>query len=104
MLDILQIVLSLGSLVCFVLVVVKMFQNNQTNLGIVSLVLLLCCGIGGLVAFVFGWVKSKEWNILPVMLAWTLLTVVSLVLTVIQLPAKMAEIEKMQQQQKQFGK
>ncbi len=61
---------GLISLVCFILVVVKMFQNGQTGVGIASIVLLLCC-IGGLVAFVFGWMKANEWGIKNVMLAWT---------------------------------
>jgi hypothetical protein len=64
-------IFGLVGLVCFVLVVVKMFQNNQTGLGIASIVLLPCCGIGYLLALVMGWVKSGEWNIGNVMLIWT---------------------------------
>ena len=64
-------IIGLVGLVCFVLVVVKMFQNNQTGLGIACIVGLCVCGIGGLVAFIMGWVKSGEWNLKTVMLVWT---------------------------------
>ena len=67
----LALVSGIGSLVCFVLVVVKMFQHNQTALGIACIVLLFCCGIGGLIAFIYGWVKSAEWGITTLMTIWT---------------------------------
>lgn len=68
---------GLASLVCYILVVVQMFKRGQTGIGIASLVLLLACGIGGLVAFVYGWIKAKEWDIQNVMLIWTGCIVVS---------------------------
>jgi hypothetical protein len=71
LLSLLQIAVGIGSLVCFIMVIVKMFQNNATTIGIVSLVLLLVCGIGALVAFIYGWMRAAEWNITNVMLAWT---------------------------------
>ena len=69
---------SIGSLVCFVLVVVKMFQHNQTTLGVVCIVGVFCC-IGGLIAFVFGWMKSKEWNITNIMIIWTICFIISII-------------------------
>ena len=44
------LITGIVSLVCYILVIVKMFQHGQTVLGIVCLVLLLCCGLGGLIA------------------------------------------------------
>jgi hypothetical protein len=67
----LALLFSIGSLVCFILVLVKMFQNDQVGLGIACIVLIFVCGIGGLVAFIYGWVKAAEWNIQNIMLAWT---------------------------------
>ena len=67
-------VLGLASFVCFILVVVKMFQNDQTGLGIVTLITSLC-GIGTLIAFIYGWIKSSEWNIKTLMLVWTVVTI-----------------------------
>src|SRR5690242_10501235 len=52
---------GLGALVCFILVVVQMFQRGQTGLGVACIVLLFCCGIGNLVAFVYGWMRHREW-------------------------------------------
>jgi len=62
---------GLVGFVCFVLVVVKMFQHDQTGLGITCIVLSLCSGIGGLVAFVVGWMNASQWGIKGVMTAWT---------------------------------
>jgi hypothetical protein len=42
----LQVLVGLASLVCFILVLIKMFQNGQTTLGVVCIVLVLCVGIG----------------------------------------------------------
>jgi hypothetical protein len=67
---------NVGSIVCFVLVLVQMFQHNQTTLGIFCIV---CCPIGGLTAFVFGWINNKEWDILRVMIIWTVCVIVSLI-------------------------
>jgi len=64
-------VCGIGSLVCFIMVLVKMFQNDQSTLGIVCIVLALCTGIGALIAFVVGWMNARAWNIQQVMLAWT---------------------------------
>ena len=61
-------VASLGWLICFILILVKMFQNGQTILAIVCLV---CCGFGGLIAFIFGWMKSGEWGTKNIMIIWT---------------------------------
>jgi hypothetical protein len=48
-----------------------MFQHGQTGLGIACIVLLFCCGIGGLVAFIYGWVRAREWGITNLMTIWT---------------------------------
>jgi hypothetical protein len=97
--QVLNWVASLASLVCFILVVVKMFQKNQTTLGIVSLVLVLCCGIGGLIAFVYGWIKSGEWQIMPIMLVWTGAIIVGILAGIMD-PTTTEMIQK----QMQFGK
>src|SRR5207245_758609 len=70
--------LNLASLVCFILVLIQMFQRGQTGLGIACIVL-ICCGIGGLVAFIYGWMKSNEWGIKNLMLAWAGLIVLAII-------------------------
>lgn len=63
--------LLLAALVCSIMVCVKMFQNNQTGLGVASLVLMFCTGIGYFITLIFGWMKSSEWNIKGLMTAYT---------------------------------
>jgi hypothetical protein len=77
---VLCIALSAASLVCFILVLVKIFQAGQTGLGVVCIILTLCTGIGPLIAFIYGWIKSTEWNLKNVMIVWTLIWVLSLVI------------------------
>jgi hypothetical protein len=75
----LSAIAGLGSLVCYVLVLVKMFQHGQTGLGIACLVLTLCCGIGGLIVFIYGWVRAKEWGLQNIMIVWTACVVLGFV-------------------------
>ncbi|MEA1950685.1 MAG: hypothetical protein U9N87_04830 [Planctomycetota bacterium] len=70
LLNLLGFCLGIGSLVCFILVLVKMFQNDQTVMGIVCIVTFFCC-IGGLIAFVVGWMNSSTWRIEQIMMIWT---------------------------------
>jgi hypothetical protein len=55
-----------------------MFQHGQTGLGIACIVLLFCCGIGALIAFIVGWMNARAWNITNVMIAWTVCWVINL--------------------------
>jgi hypothetical protein len=71
LIGLLQAIVGLGSVVCFILVLIQMFQRGQTGLGITCIVLVFCVGIGALIAFVYGWMKATEWNIKNIMLAWT---------------------------------
>ncbi len=70
LISLLAVACGIGSLVCFVIVIIKMFQHGDTAPAIASLVLLLC-GIGGLVAFVFGWMKAGVYGIQNIMMIWT---------------------------------
>jgi len=66
-------VAAIGSLICFILVIVHLFKTEQTGLGIACIVLVFC-GIGGLVAFVKGWMDGLG----TVMWVWTACIVVGL--------------------------
>jgi hypothetical protein len=79
----LQALLGIAGLVCFVLVLIKMFQSGEQTLGIVCIVLVLCFGIGGLIAFIFGWINANKWDIKNVMWIWTGAIIAGLVLSVI---------------------
>lgn len=56
--------LAVVNLVCWIMVLIQIFKHDQIALGIVGII----CGI---VAFVYGWMKSAEWGIKNIMLAWT---------------------------------
>jgi uncharacterized membrane protein len=59
----------LAGTVMFVMVLIKLFQNEGTGKGILGL-------ICGLYTFVWGWMKHKELNITKIMIAWTALYIV----------------------------
>ena len=77
--NVLSTVSFIASVVCFILVVVKMFQHGQTGLGIATIVLVFCFGIGFLVAFIYGWVRAREWNLTNIMLIWTGAIIVNII-------------------------
>jgi hypothetical protein len=70
---------GLGGLICFILVIVQMFQRAKSGLAITCIVLFICCGIGYLIAFIYGWIVNKEWQITPIMLAWSLCWVLAII-------------------------
>jgi len=62
------IIQSLGGIIailCWILVLVKLFQARLTTLGVVSL---LTCGLAG---YVIGWLKVNELRLRTLMLVWT---------------------------------
>ncbi|MFN3150079.1 hypothetical protein [Bremerella sp.] len=75
-------ILGLVSLVCFILVIVKMFQNDDSTLGIICIVTIFC-GIGGLIAFVMGWINAGKYGASQLMLIWTGAIVGSVILNII---------------------
>ena len=98
----LMLLASLVSLVCFIMVLVKMFQRGDTTIGIVSLVLAICSGIGVLIAFVYGWINASRLEIRNVMIVWTIAIVASVLLTgaamgiaMMQMPHEMQEMHRM---------
>ena len=69
---ILAMICNLAMIVCWIMVVVKMFQN----LGVIGLLGLLC----PLWAFIWGWMNSAKVG-KNLMLAWTALWILGMVLT-----------------------
>jgi hypothetical protein len=78
----LQVIVGIAYLVCFILVLIKMFQNGQTGLGIACIVLVFCVGIGALIAFIFGWINAQKWGIKNIMMAWTACWVIGIILNI----------------------
>ena len=74
MLGILGGIAGLGSLICFIIVLIKQFQEGGVLHGIIGLI---TCGIW---TFIWGWINSGRLNIRNIMLVWTLLWLVAIVL------------------------
>ena len=70
------VVVSLTSLICFILVVVKMFRTAGVVQGIIGLI----CGIW---AFIWGWMNAGKLGIKNIMLIWTVLIILSMVLNIV---------------------
>jgi hypothetical protein len=73
-------IVGLGIVICYVLVLIKIFQSGDSTMGIICLVALLCCGIGFLVAFIAGWIKKEQYGTQQIMPIWTVLAVIGLLL------------------------
>jgi len=78
MIEILGYVVGIATFVCFVMIVVKMFQAGNTGLGIVTIITFCLCGIGYFVALIFGWLNASKWNIKTLMAIYTVLFIVDL--------------------------
>jgi len=72
MLAMLGVVLWVGCLICFVIVLIKLFQTQ----GIIHGILGLICG---LYAFIWGWIHATELNLRNIMMIWSLLIILSIV-------------------------
>lgn len=75
MLGILGLILWLGCLICFIMVLIKLFQENGALHGILGL-------ICGLYTFIWGWINANRLNIKNIMIIWTLLIIVSIIVNV----------------------
>lgn len=75
MLSLLAMLMSLGCLICFIIVLVKMFQTAGVLQGILGLICGLWC-------FIWGWMNASKVGIKNVMMIWTLLLVLAIILNV----------------------
>ena len=66
------LICGLVSLVCWIMVLVKIFQSGSIGLGIVGI-------ICPLFAFIYGWMKADEFGIRNVMVAWSVCIAINLV-------------------------
>jgi hypothetical protein len=73
MLSILAMLVALGSLICFIIVLIKLFQNEGALKGILGL-------ICSLYTFIWGWMNSNKLGIKNIMIVWTLLIIVMICL------------------------
>jgi len=61
---ILMVVCGLGSVACWVIVLIKMFKTEEPLHGIIA----IFCGI---YAFIWGWMKASTHDLKKIMLIWT---------------------------------
>ena len=73
--QILNIVVTIGSVICFIIVLVKMFQTAGVLQGILGLICGLWC-------FIWGWMNAGKLGIKNIMLIWTVLILLNIVLGV----------------------
>jgi hypothetical protein len=72
---ILGMLLSLGSIICWIIVLIKMFQTEGALKGILGL-------ICGLYALIWGWMNATKLGIKNIMLIWTLLIILCIIVNV----------------------
>jgi len=76
MLGILAMVAGLVSFVCFIIVLIKQFQNAAVVHGIIGIV---TCGIW---TFIWGWMNATKVGIKNIMIIWTILILLFIVFTI----------------------
>jgi hypothetical protein len=67
---------SVVSIICFIVVLIQMFQHDAPGMGVVCIVLTFCFG---LIAFIYGWVRASEWRIGTLMTVWTVTIAINIV-------------------------
>ena len=70
---ILSVLFGLGSLVCWIMVLIKMFPAEGPLKGILAI-------ICALYAFIWGWQKNEEQDLKNVMIAWSIIVVGNVIL------------------------
>ena len=76
MIQLLSALMSLGALICFIIVLVKLFKTEGALQGIIGLI----CGLW---TFIWGWMNAGKLGIKNIMLIWTLLIVLSIVCNIL---------------------
>jgi hypothetical protein len=84
MLQGINVVLTIVSVCCYLFVIYQMFDKAESVMGIVCLIGICAFGLGGLVAFVYGWIKAREWEIVPVMAMWSGAIAANICIAVVQ--------------------
>lgn len=71
--------MAIVSLVCWIMVLIKMFPAEGPLKGILAI-------ICGLYAFIWGWMNATRLNIKNIMMIWTVAILVSLVVNMMAAP------------------
>jgi hypothetical protein len=73
MLGILALLALIGSVICWIIVLIKIFQNDGALKGVLGL-------ICSLFAFIWGWMNAGRLGIKNIMMAWTVLLILYAIL------------------------
>lgn len=87
MLTALLIAVIVVNLVCWIKVLIVLFSKAGVGLGILGI-------ICSLFAFIWGWVKHKEYGLTKVMTVWTVAVVASIVVNGMNTAAIVREMQK----------
>jgi hypothetical protein len=63
---------AIGSLICWIMILIKMFQNEKPLIGILGI---LC----SLWAFIWGWMKSSTLGTKKIMMIWSACIVLTII-------------------------
>ena len=66
----LDVVIGLTAVVCYILVLVKMFRYEESTLAIVCL-LTTPFWIGPVIALIYGWTMTRQWDLKVTMVVWS---------------------------------
>ena len=72
-LSIVAIIVGIGSLICWIMVLIKLFQEKGVLHGILGI-------ICALYPFIWGWIHVNRLNIRNVMIVWTICVVLGVIL------------------------
>jgi hypothetical protein len=79
-LQLISVAIGCVGLFCFIRVILAMRENGERTLATLCLVTLPLVGIGGAIAFGYGIIKSREWELVPAMMLWGTCLAVNLAL------------------------
>ena len=74
LIGIVALLITLGCIICFVIVLIKQFQDAGVVHGIIGII---TCGIW---TFIWGWINSSRLGIRNIMMIWTVLIILGMVL------------------------
>ena len=77
---------GIGSLICWIMILIKMFQNDKPLIGVLGI---LC----GLWAFIWGWMKASTLGTTKIMMIWSACFVLSIIGQVVTGAAVASQIQ-----------
>lgn len=80
-------VAGLGSFICWIMVLIKMFQNDKPLIGILG----FFCGLW---AYIWGWMNASKLGLKKIMMIWTACFIVTIIAYI---PVTMAAVKQAQE-------